>query len=238
MDSLRIFEDWAAEMKEQIRQALTSERSSVHVDLTFERELFTRLLDSVPPGLDEVLAVFRILKLLADPSKRFVIDMAPTGHALELLRTPERMLAWSRLLLKTLAAHRTLAFVQDAGVRIAELGQRVRHLLEILKEPQQTGIQTVMLAEALPDRETERLISDLEVLQLRGAAIWVNRILFAEDVRGCTRCSRARSWQMATLANLKRRYRGVRLYVVRNFTNEIIGRRPLQSFTSELWELA
>ena len=72
-------------------------------------------MEVVPPGVDEVFAIFRIMELLrvagesAGPQHRpGLIDMAPTGHALELLRMPERMLLWSRLLLKSLAAHRTL----------------------------------------------------------------------------------------------------------------------------------
>ncbi len=32
-----------------------------------------------------------------------IVDLAPTGHALELLRMPDRMLLWSRLLLRALA---------------------------------------------------------------------------------------------------------------------------------------
>ena len=45
------------------------------------------------------------------------MDMAPIGHALELLRMPERILAWPRPLLKTLATHRTLALARDAAVQ-------------------------------------------------------------------------------------------------------------------------
>jgi len=59
---------------------------------------------SVAPFL---FATLRILELVR-AEERVVIDMAPTGHALELLRTPERLLMWTSLLLKTLAAHRTL----------------------------------------------------------------------------------------------------------------------------------
>ena len=48
---------------------------------------------------------------------------------------PDRILLWSRLLLKSLAAHRTLALAQDVAVELAGLGQRVRKLLELMRDP-------------------------------------------------------------------------------------------------------
>src|SRR5439155_1615544 len=203
MDSVRIFQRWVEEIKAAIEEATTAERSGIHVDFWFERQLFSRLLEIVPPGIDEVFAIIRISDLLGDPSKRIVIDMAPTGHALDLLRTPERILAWTRLLLKTLAAHRTLGFARDAGVKVAELGQRVRELLEVLKDPKQTGIFTVVLPEPLPDRETERLVDDLDELGLRSKSMFINRVLFSRNTAGCLKCEQARRWQLATIARLE-----------------------------------
>ena len=168
--------------------------------------------------------------------RRVVIDMAPSGHALDLLRTPDRILVWTRLLLKTLAAHRTLAVVQDVAVKVAEVGQRARELLELLRDAKSTHLYVVMLPEALPDRETERLLSALRSLQIEAEALFVNRVVFAKDVGNCTRCQRAHRWQMATLAKLKRQQREI--YVVRNYPKEIAGKRSLRSFTGELWRLA
>src|SRR5256712_12450483 len=118
--------------------------------------------------------------------------MAPTGHALDLLRTPQRILAWTRLLLKTLAAHRTLDFARDAGVKVAELGQRVRELLDLLKDPERSCIHTVMLPEPLPDRETERLMHDLGELGLSSNSLFINRVLFAAVMEEFHRCRRTR----------------------------------------------
>jgi arsenite-transporting ATPase len=235
MDSVRLFRQWVAEVKDTIDHATTGKVSGIHVDLSFERQLFSELLEIVPPGVDEVLAVVRILDLLGSSNKRVVIDMAPTGHALDLLRTPQRILAWTRLLLKTLAAHRTLDFARDAGVKVAELGQRVRELLDLLKDPERSCIYTVMLPEPLPDRETERLMHDLRELGLSSKSMFINRVLFAADTGKCQRCRRSRQWQMATMAKLSRRYRNKTFYTVRNFPGEIAGKKALRLFTGELW---
>ncbi|HYL12656.1 MAG TPA: ArsA family ATPase [Terriglobales bacterium] len=238
MDSQALFKQWVGEIRSSIEAATTTEISGIHIDLSFERQMLSELLDIVPPGVDEVLAIFRILDLLSHGSKKVVIDMAPTGHALELLRMPERILGWTRPLLKTMAAHRTLALARDAGVQIAEMGQRVRELAGVLKDPKRACIHTVMLAEPLPDRETERLINDLRKLRLPAKSIFLNRVLFAEDVGKCRRCGRAMQWQRATMSALQQRYPRLSIYVVRNFPKEIAGRAGLRSFTGELWRIA
>jgi len=238
MDSMTVFRTWVSRIKDLIDSYTESDRSKIHVDLWFERQLFEQLLESVPPGVDEILAVFRIMDLLTEPRKRVLIDMAPTGHALELLKTPDRILVWTRLLLKTLAAHRRLAVAQDAGVQVAELGHRVRDLTKMLADSKAARLYTVMLAEFLPDRETERLLNELQALKLSLGPIFVNRLLFMEDVRNCARCRRARSWQLVTLSHLRERFRDMQIFVARNFPAEIAGKRGLRSFTSELWQLA
>jgi len=238
MDAVAVFRAWAGGIKEMIEQATKAEVSNVHVDLWFERQLFSQLLESVPPGLDEILAVIRVLELVQGHSSRVLIDMAPTGHALDLLRTPDRILVWTKLLLKSLAHHRTLALARDAAVKIAEMGKSVGELLELLENPGRTRICAVMLPEALPDRQTERLIAELSKLRLSTAAIFVNRVLFKQDVGRCRRCALTRQWQLSTLERLGARYAQIPLYVVRNFVHEIAGKKSLAKFVSELWRPA
>jgi len=236
MDSAAEFAAWVRGIKEKIDRALSGERSGVHVELSFERRLFTALLDIVPPGVDEVFAVFRILDLLAAGAQKVVIDLAPTGHALELLRMPQRMQTWSRLLLKTLAAHRTLALAQDVAVEIAAFGQRVRELAALLKDSQRARVWTVMLAEPLPDRETERLRKQLAGLGMATGPLLVNRVLFAADLGTCPRCRRARQWQLATLARLQGGSDFADIYVLKNFAAEIAGKQGLRRMTAKLWQ--
>lgn len=238
MDAVAVFRAWARRVKQMIDEATSGKVSSIHLDLWFERQLFTQLLESVPPGLDEILAVLRVLDLVQGRSSRVLIDMAPTGHALDLLRTPNRILVWTRLLLKSLAHHRTLALARDAAVKIAELGKSVRELSGFLQNPRHTRVYTVMLPEALPDRQTERLIAELSKLRLSTAAIFVNRVLFKEDVGRCRRCLRRHLWQLNTLNKWTARYSDIPVYVVRNFAHEIAGKKALRAFVGELWQSA
>jgi arsenite-transporting ATPase len=236
LDAIALYRAWIRDLQSTIADVTSSEVSGIHVDLSFERQLLSELLEIVPPGVDELLAVFRIFDLVESENTKIVVDMAPTGHALELLRMPERILVWSRLLLKTLAAHRTLAFARDAAVQIAEMSVRSRELAALLKDSALAEVDVVMLPEPLPDRETERLLAELKTGNLPVRRIFLNRVLMHGNNK-CRRCCRAQQWQQASLARMKKRQPGMELLVIRNFPHEIAGKAALQSFTGELWRV-
>jgi arsenite-transporting ATPase len=238
-DSIALFKRWIRELRAGVEESTSANVSGVHIDLSWERRLFSELLELVPPGVDEVLSVFRIVALLTEASRKvIVIDMAPTGHALELLRTPERMLAWSRLLLKSLAARRKLALAREAAVKIAELEVEARELSRRLGNAKSAKVYVVMLPELLPDRESVRLIKQLDALHLSVEAIVVNRVLLPEKAADCPRCRIQAEWQAEILRRLKREFRGRKIYVVPNFDREIAGRKGLEQLTRDLWRLS
>jgi arsenite-transporting ATPase len=239
LDSVAEYRRWADGIQQKISQAMSSNVKGIHVDLSFDRQVISALLDIVPPGVDELFAIFRILDLLEAPGQKVIIDMAPTGHALELLRMPERILQWSRLLLKSLAAHRTLPLARDVAVEIATISQRVRELAKMLRDRKRSQVWPVMLAEPLPDRETGRLLDAMKELGADAPAIFVNRLVFAEDAGKCPRCALARAWQLNTLHSIGKRFTVARrnVFIIRNLAHEVAGKKALKGFTQELWQL-
>lgn len=238
IDSVSAFRQWAARITQKLNSELSMESGGLHVDLTFEKEIFAALLDIIPPGVDEVFAIFRILDLLQAKSGKVFIDMAPTGHALELLRMPERIQMWSRLLLKSLAGHRTLALAQDVAVELASLGQEVRKLIGIMKDPQQSRIWAVMLPEQAPEHETTRLLRAIEEIGIKVDTLFVNRVLISQENGGCKHCLRARAWQLSILQTLRKKYRQYRIFLAPELPPEIAGPAALKKFTSQLWQIA
>ena len=236
MDSVAEYRAWADAMQEKINGLFSRRSGGAQVDLSFERRLFSALLEIVPPGVDEIFAIFKILDLLRQKNMKIVIDMAPTGHALELLRLPDRLLQWTRLLLKSLAPHRTLPLAQELAVEVATLGQRVRGLRRILRESRRARCFVVLLAEPLPGEETARLVRSLDALDAEVGAIFVNRVL--ADAAGCRRCESARQWQQRMLEQVRRRYAGRTVFVIDEQPAEVIGAAALQRLTRSLWRLA
>jgi arsenite-transporting ATPase len=247
IDSVAEFRRWAARIRQKLDSELSMQSGGLHVDLTFEKQVFAALMDIVPPGVDEVFATFRIVDLLNQKSGDLVqeksghvfIDMAPTGHALELLRMPERIQLWSRLLLKSLSAHRTLALAQDVAVELATLGQQVRKLIATMNDPAQSRIWAVMLPEPVPDHQTMRLLKAVKEIGITVDSLFVNRVLISgtKDA-GCRRCRRARAWQMSTLQALQKKYRQYRIFLAPEQPGEIAGATALKKFTGELWQIA
>lgn len=244
LDSVALYKSWVAEMRSEIDAATSVRRSGVQVDLSYERRLFSELLEIVPPGLDEVLAIFRIIEMSQPGTRRVVIDMAPTGHALELLRTPERILVWARLLLKSLASHRKLALAREAAVKIAELEVKAREFSHALRGSG-VAVLAVMLPEPMPDRETERLLLELRELGLKPEAVFVNRLhpsiktsRIRMNSKSCARCRDAATWQMRVLSGLKKRLGVGTVYIVPAFGSGPAGKRGLHEITKKLWQLA
>jgi arsenite-transporting ATPase len=239
IDSVAEFRSWAARIQQQLNSELSMETGGLHVDLTFEKEIFRALLQIVPPGVDELFAIFRILDLVEAKSGKVLIDMAPTGHALELLRMPERILLWSRLLLKSLSSHRTLAMAQDVAVELATLGQQLRKLIEIMKDPGKSRVWAVMLPEPVPDRQTRRLLDAIRQLGISIDSLFVNKVLLqAAKSPECARCKRERNWQLVTLQELRKKYGKYKTYLAPEFSGEIAGATALKRFTSKLWQAA
>ena len=246
VDSVAEFRQWADAMQQKIAGAFSQQRGGIQIDVSFDRQIFSALLDIVPPGVDEIFAIFKILDLTAAGGRRIVIDMAPTGHALELLRMPERIAHWSRLLLKTLAAHRTLALAQDVAVEIATIGQRVRALRSVMQDPRRSCAIAVLLPEPLPEQQTQYLLDQLSGLGIEVAAVMVNRVLL--DVLGCSRCASIQTWQRKTLERLtkrpvlgkkspRRKRNAPGLYLLPEQPDEVVGRKALERFTGQLYQL-
>ncbi len=195
------------------------------------------LLDVVPPGVDEIFATFGILDLLNEnKGSGWSLTWRPRRTHWRCCELRSRLLAWARVLLKTLAAHRTLPIARDAGVEIAKLSQRVRELSSILRDNKRCQIVTVTLAEPLPDYETRRLLEALRELQAPLGAVFVNRVVM--DDTGCRRCTLVREWQAASLATLRQQLGDAEIYVVEEFDGAIAGGKALAKFTRKLWRMA
>ncbi len=233
-DAVAQFQRWSDRLRARLADAMTADDHGLHIDLSLDRKFLLALLDIVPPGVDEIFAVFRILDLLG-AGGRVIIDMAPTGHALEVLRTPARLLAWARLLLKMLAAHRSLPIAQDAAVEIATLSQNARELSGILRDEKRSSVVVVTLPEPLPNYETQWLLAALKELRAPVRSVVVNRILTINP--RCPRCNLAAQWQAFSLAKLRREMGRIDVLVARECNQPIAGAQALRGFTRELWRM-
>ncbi len=68
-------------------------RKSAEICLTFGMFVIGELLDTLPPGIDEAVAISKVVQFLKSPEyshfQHIVFDTAPTGHTLRLLTLPD-----------------------------------------------------------------------------------------------------------------------------------------------------
>ncbi|HSS52255.1 MAG TPA: ArsA family ATPase [Thermoanaerobaculia bacterium] len=141
------------------------------------------LLDFMPPGLDELIAVSSLLDAEA-AHDLVIVDTAPTGHALRLLEMPELALSWDRFLLSLLLKYREAVGLGDLAAGLVVLSRSLKRLQALLRDPDQTRFVVVTRAAELPRRETERLLGSLRRLGIVVPAMVVNAVAPPD----CPRC--------------------------------------------------
>ena len=97
------------------------------VDLEFEREALERLLDLVPPGLDELMAVARVVSLL-EPGRDnlLVLDAAPTGHFVRLLELPGLIQDWLQVLFGILLKYKNVFWLPRTSDFLLGMSRKVK----------------------------------------------------------------------------------------------------------------
>ena len=160
------------------------------LELLVERGSFVDGDDLTPvwdlgfPGLDELMSILEIQRILQDgEADRVVVDMAPSGHtlnlfnlmdfldnflgALELFQEKHRVISQS--LAGSCAADEADDFLLDMKGKLAA----GRHLLQ---DAAQTACLVVAIAEPMSYLETRRFLAGLTKLQIPVGGIFVNRI--------------------------------------------------------------
>ena len=172
-------------IKDYVERALESVEPFVSPE-TFSkiREAFHSVEHT--PGAEEAAVLEELSKIILenlDSYDHFVVDTAPTGHTLNMLRTVGRVGGWLEELLRKRREARSF---REAG----GLSSRDEKILEVLKERRERFSRfseilfskkalfvPVLIPEKLPVMETERLLRELRKLSLEVDYLLVNKVL-------------------------------------------------------------
>ena len=164
---------------------LARSTSSVHIDVSHDRNAMHGLIDLAPPGIDELAAIIEVADSIeADSTRTIILDTAPTGHALRLLEMPELVHDWVKALMSIVLKYQPIGGVEELGPALVQLSRGLGRLRGLIADRDNTSFIVVTRAAALPRAETVDLIAALNRLDVHVPAVVINAV-----GRGtCRRC--------------------------------------------------
>ncbi len=198
------------------------------------------------PGLREVALLDRMIDLVVDRGTVYdliVVDTAPTGHTLQLLRMPDAVVTWIQALVKhrraVLEIDRGAGQTTDAAEKddpvLAALERRHRRLAElrrILMDRKRTSFALVTVPERLVIEETARAADLLGDAGVDVGGLIVNRIL-PDGLEGEFYRSR-KAQEQPYLEEIERRFKRLPRVQVRQLPRDVYGTATLALISQQL----
>ncbi|XP_074355496.1 ATPase GET3B-like [Apium graveolens] len=210
------------------------------------------LLDTPPPGLDEALAIFKVMQF-ADSQEyskftRIVFDTAPTGHTLRLLSLPDFLDAslgkMMKLKKKINSATSAIKSVlgksepqRDASDQLEQLRERMVKVRELFRDRKTTEFVIVTIPTVMAISESSRLHFSLKKEKVPVQRLIVNQIL-PPSATDCKFCATRRKDQMRALEMIRSDPELASLMVLKaELTDvEIRGVPALKFFGDMIWK--
>ncbi|KAI3458953.1 hypothetical protein Pfo_015616 [Paulownia fortunei] len=175
------------------------------------------LLDTPPPGLDEAIAISKVIQFLESQEynmfTRIVFDTAPTGHTLRLLSLPDFLDAsiGKILKLKQKISSATSAIKsvfgqeenrQDAADKLERLRERMIKVRELFRDTSSTEFVIVTIPTVMAISESSRLCASLRKESVPVKRLVVNQIL-PQSASDCKFCAMKRKDQTRALSMIQ-----------------------------------
>ena len=162
-----------------------------YLELLVERGSFVEGEDLTPvwdlnwPGIDEVMGLLEIQRLLAQKTvARIVVDMAPSGHTLNLLGIKDFLDVVLNSLELFQQKHRTIATTftgrytpDEVDEFLANMKSELAESNRLLQDANFTACLVVAIAEPMSLLETQRFLDNLQQLEITCGGLLVNKIL-------------------------------------------------------------
>lgn len=226
----------------------------------FERDDLLPIWDLTWPGVDELMAILEVNRLLAqgshaagasdpqgsqDPVDMIVLDTAPTGHTLRLLELPDfldNLLAVFNLFQakhQEISRSLTGSYREDEADRfLLDLGKQLQGGKQRLINPESTAAWLVMIPEQLSVDETERFCQQLHDRQVPVGGIVINQVLAGSDPGSVSALYRARQREQAQILEvLQRDLAAYELWISPFQLQEPIGSEALDQLAQSLYPL-
>ncbi|XP_047970198.1 ATPase GET3B-like isoform X2 [Salvia hispanica] len=175
------------------------------------------LLDTPPPGLDEAIAISKVIQFLESQEynmfSRIIFDTAPTGHTLRLLSLPDFLDASIGKILKLRqkisSATSAIKSVfgqeenrEDSAEKLEKLRQRMIKVRELFRDTNSTEFVIVTIPTVMAINESSRLTASLKKERVPVKRLVVNQVL-PPSASDCKFCAMKRKDQTRALSMIE-----------------------------------
>ncbi len=195
-----LFEDFKTSFKQDI-SALFDQFLGKGLDIRFDREVMTELISLAPPGIDEIMALDKVMELRKENAfDLFILDTSPTGHLLRFLELPYLIRDWLKSFFRLMLKYRGVVRLAHAAEKALALSRNIRRIQETLIDPKQTAFIAVTIPESLAVLELSRLLSAIKSSKIPCHHVIVNMMVPSGH---CPFCSDRRIRQQGHLEQIQ-----------------------------------
>lgn len=237
VEGLFALEMESAELLEELKQEYVAEINEVFdaflgraLDAPFDRRVMEELISITPPGLDELMALMKIMDFMQEGAFDFyVLDLAPTGHALRFLEMPGLMRQWFIAFFRLLLKYQGVVTLTRVAELLRDKSKQLRRVEQLLTDAGRCQFVAVTIPEAMAVLETTRLLHRLSELSVACQWVVINMLV---PSTACAFCATIRDEQQRHLDELSALAPG--LIQVPLFPHEI---RGIAGLTQVAWAI-
>jgi arsenite-transporting ATPase len=192
------------------------------------------------PGIDEVMSFKTIIDFIEEGEyEKYVVDTAPTGHALRLISSPKLLDEWIKVAARMRWKYRYMitsfsgTYQQDeVDSLLLSLKKTVKRIENLLRDNTRCEFIPVCIPESMAIMETGRLLLDLGKSEIIPRQIIVNNVMVSDD---CDFCRRRRDAQLPYLTEISQIFKDFNVVKIPMFAEEVKGLKALNHLKSFLF---
>src|SRR3989338_8011318 len=192
------------------------------------------------PGIDEVMGFKTIVDLIEQARfDKYIVDTAPTGHALRLLTIPGLLDEWIKVFAKMRWKYRYMVetfsgkYNPDEGDDfLVEMKKTVKKIEGLLKDQNKCEFIAVTIPEDMAILETERLINNLSKYGINVRQLVINNVL--ESI-GCGFCRERKKEQGKYINQIGGKFSNLKITITPLQSKEVKGIDALENFKEFLF---
>ena len=206
-----------------------------------DKEDIDSILELPIPGIDEVMGFKKIIDMIEEGTfDKYVIDTAPTGHALRLLAMPELLDDWIKVMAKMRWKYRYMvtSFAgkykpDSADDFLMSMKKTVKKIEGLLKDENRCEFIVVTIPEDMAIKETERMVKSLNQYNVKVRQMIINNVV-PEQVH-CPFCQARRKGQDKYIQEITDRFSDLNITIVPLLSHEVKGIDALKSLGAEIF---